>query len=99
MERPSLAPMPHPRPWPCTPRAGWQGSRRWRRPGGRGDDGSCGGLQGEGQVDGTGEEGLLEDDPGRAGVADPPQAVEVADAAGDQDLGAGCPDEGSDEIG
>ena len=66
--------------------------RRARRDDGTGG-GSCGSLQGSGKVDGAGEDGLPEDDAGGAGIAQPAEAVEVADPAGHQDLGMVRPNE------
>ena len=49
--------------------------------------GSCGGLQGGGEVDGPGEERLAEDDAGDARSSRSRRmAVEVADAAGDEEI-------------
>ena len=58
-------------------------------------EGSCGGLQGGGKVDGAGEERLTEDDAGCAGLAQSTETVEVADPAGDEDLGIVRPNERS----
>ena len=55
--------------------------------------GSCGGLHGGREVDRPGEEDLAEDDAGDAGVAQATEAVEVANAAGHQDLGIVRPNE------
>src|SRR6185503_6390198 len=91
-------PMPAPprrlRPWTCTRRArrrraGWPAAT----PGDGGAWGSCGGLQGCGEIDGTGEQGLSEDDAGDAGLAHAAQTVEVTDPAGDEDLGIVRPNE------
>ena len=79
----------------CTPRRR-PGSRRPRSCGW--DEGSCGSLQGSGKVDGAGEDRLPEDDAGGAGVAHPAQRVEIADPAGDQDLGIVRPNERTDPL-
>ena len=50
------------------------------------------------EVDGPGEERLAEDDAGDAGVAHAAEAVEVADAAGDEDLGVVRPNERSQPL-
>jgi len=60
---------------------------------------TAGQTKGEGEVDGTGEEGLPEDDTGDAGVAKATYPVEVRGAASDEDIGVVAPDEGFEERG